>query len=140
MDRHVERFGQLPQAKGYSGNIQEVDELYKFSESQYSSFFNEIIKNLEMHPDEQEQSKQVVHNYLEEIRLQWFVDTSRLATGQSFGEMALLDDTPRAATIVAIKDCYMAVLDRHNFKQCLAKIENREKNKKIDFLKNLPIF
>ena len=54
--------------------------------------------------------------------------------------MALLDDTPRAATIAAIKDCYLAVLDRQNFKKCLAKIENREKNKKIDFLKNLPIF
>ena len=54
--------------------------------------------------------------------------------------MALLEDAPRAATIVALKDCYMAVLDRKHFQQSLAKIETREKNKKIDFLKNLPIF
>ena len=46
--------------------------------------------------------------------------------------MALLDDTPRAATIAAIKDCYLAVLDRQNFKKCLAKIENRPVKKEAD--------
>ena len=43
------------------------------------------------------------------------MDCSRLPTGSSFGEMALLEDAPRAATIVALKDCYMAVLDRQDF-------------------------
>lgn len=54
--------------------------------------------------------------------------------------MALLEDAPRAANIVALRDCFFAVLDRNSYNKCLMKIENREKNKKIDFLKNLPIF
>ena len=93
-----------------------------------------------MDPNEEEECKQITGSYLEDMQQEWFVDCSRLTTGSSFGEMALLVDAPRAATIVALKDCYMAVLDRQDFKRCLLKIENREKNKKIDFLKNLPIF
>jgi CRP-like cAMP-binding protein len=40
----------------------------------------------------------------------------RIRPGDSFGELALLYDTPRAATISAVRDCTVWVLERSRFK------------------------
>jgi CRP-like cAMP-binding protein len=40
----------------------------------------------------------------------------KLRAGDSFGELALLYDTPRAATISAVRDSWLWVLDRSEFK------------------------
>ena len=93
-----------------------------------------------MGEDEQEEFKQKIDSYKQGLHVNWFIDAARLKTGDSFGEKALLEDQPRAATIVTLKTSYFAVLDRASFRNCLMKIENREKNKKIAFLRNLPIF
>lgn len=42
-----------------------------------------------------------------------FVD---LLKGQSFGELALIDDKPRGASILCKTDCYFAVLSKEGFK------------------------
>jgi len=45
-----------------------------------------------------------------------------LRRGQSFGELALLYRAPRAATVTALEDSSVWVLDRHAFKEVLRKI------------------
>jgi CRP/FNR family cyclic AMP-dependent transcriptional regulator len=35
--------------------------------------------------------------------------------GSILGEMALIEDTPRSATVTAVSDCDIAVIDRHRF-------------------------
>ncbi len=40
---------------------------------------------------------------------------ARLGPGEYFGEMALLADAPRNATVRTVTDCELAVLGKHNF-------------------------
>ena len=47
-----------------------------------------------------------------------------LGSGEYFGEMGLIDDNPRSATVVAIEACELLAVARRDFKKCLA--ENLE--------------
>lgn len=44
-----------------------------------------------------------------------------LNAGLSFGELALIENKPRAATIICKEDCGFAVLDKRNFDVILSK-------------------
>ena len=57
--------------------------------------------------------------------IEWFIEVVRLTTGSSFGEKALMDDAPRAATITSIRESYFAVIGRKEYKKCLMRIENK---------------
>jgi CRP-like cAMP-binding protein len=70
--------------------------------------------------------------------LQWFIEVVSLGTGQSFGELALINDAPRAATIACHKECYFAVIGRQEYQRVLKKIEWKAVQLKIDFFLNLP--
>ncbi len=60
-----------------------------------------------------------------------FIETNRnklkeiaeLTKGSSFGEFALLENKPRAATIICKKDSHFAVLDQKSFKKILGKLK-----------------
>jgi CRP/FNR family cyclic AMP-dependent transcriptional regulator len=47
-----------------------------------------------------------------------------LGPGEFFGEMGLIDDSPRSASVVAIEPCELLAITRRDFKKCLA--ENLE--------------
>ncbi len=49
---------------------------------------------------------------------------SILSGGEFFGEMGLIDDAPRSASVVAIEPCELLVITRRDFKRCMA--ENAE--------------
>ena len=49
---------------------------------------------------------------------------SILSGGEFFGEMGLIDDAPRSASVVAIEPCELLVLNRRDFKKCMT--ENAE--------------
>ena len=44
--------------------------------------------------------------------------------GDYFGELALLSNEPRAASIMAKNDCTCVKLDRHSFKRLLGPLDN----------------
>jgi CRP/FNR family cyclic AMP-dependent transcriptional regulator len=43
-----------------------------------------------------------------------------LGPGEFFGEMGLIDDAPRSASVVAIEPCELLAINRRDFKKCLA--------------------
>jgi CRP/FNR family cyclic AMP-dependent transcriptional regulator len=45
---------------------------------------------------------------------------SILGPGEFFGEMGLIDDAPRSASVVAIEACELLSINRRDFKKCLA--------------------
>ncbi|HEX5091078.1 MAG TPA: Crp/Fnr family transcriptional regulator [Burkholderiales bacterium] len=49
---------------------------------------------------------------------------SILSGGEFFGEMGLIDDAPRSASVVAIEPCELLVITRRDFKRCMT--ENAE--------------
>lgn len=73
-----------------------------------------------------------------ENNFQWFTEVAIQETGKSFGERALIEDVPRAATVQALTDCYFAVLNKDAYLRVLKKLQTRAQNEKLEFFTNLP--
>ncbi|OMJ65988.1 hypothetical protein SteCoe_5993 [Stentor coeruleus] len=60
--------------------------------------------------------------------------------GASFGELALLDKKPRAASILAKTPCHFAVLDKQNYQRILASIMKKKRLELVEFLQCQELF
>jgi CRP-like cAMP-binding protein len=60
--------------------------------------------------------------------------------GTAFGELALINDVKRAATIRTDSVCRIWSLDRATFRRVLSSQENHNKEEKISFLRNIKLF
>ncbi|CAD5112445.1 DgyrCDS1667 [Dimorphilus gyrociliatus] len=63
-----------------------------------------------------------------------------LKRGESFGELALLKDIRRTATVTCRESCEMFVVDKEVFAQVCPRIFERELDEKLRFLKSINIF
>lgn len=64
----------------------------------------------------------------------------RLGPGKAFGELALANDVYRNATIRIASFSRLWVIDRKTLRNVLSTIETNIKAKKIEVLKNIPLF
>lgn len=48
-------------------------------------------------------------------KIEWFVNVLELHEGKAFGELALLNNEPRAATVKTSRDSTFAILDKKDF-------------------------
>ena len=69
-----------------------------------------------------------------------YEEVKTLTIGDVFGELALLNDKPRAATVTAKSRVLLGILSKEAFHRLLAHYAERSINEKIDFLQELPIF
>jgi CRP-like cAMP-binding protein len=60
--------------------------------------------------------------------------------GGSFGELALTENKPRAASIFAKVDCHFAILDKLNYNRILSSILIKKRNDLIEFLQSQAMF
>lgn len=73
-------------------------------------------------------------------KFEWFIDIKTMVEGETFGELALVKNDPRAATIKCDSDCYFGVIDKIDYDKFLKKVHNKTIQKDIDFLASLPFF
>jgi cGMP-dependent protein kinase 1 len=63
-----------------------------------------------------------------------------LNVGDSFGEVALLHDTPRTATIITLQETILWGLDRNTFREILKSMSSKNFNENLVFIENIQIF
>ena len=59
--------------------------------------------------------------------------------GKIFGELALISNKPRAATITTITDCHFATLNRSTF-ELIRGSHERALYKKVNLIRDIPYF
>ena len=67
-----------------------------------------------------------------------FIEILTLGPGKSFGELALIKSANRSARIVWVEDWKFAVLNKDLYQNVLRKIDEQNKEDKINFLKQIP--
>jgi len=60
----------------------------------------------------------------------------KIGTGVGFGELALLNDKPRSATIITLENTHFAVLEKENFNEIMAKVLRNKCANQVNFLSN----
>lgn len=69
---------------------------------------------------------------------QHYEEVGQLRTGQSFGEKALIENKPRAATIRCREPCFFAVLSKNDYNSSIGKMQKQQADKLIQFLQDIP--
>lgn len=80
---------------------------------------------------------------VESGNLDCFINDKKVTSygpGGSFGELALMYNAPRAASIVAVTDCVLYALDRVTFRSILMENTARKRRMYERFLEEVPIF
>ena len=67
-------------------------------------------------------------------------EVAQIIKGQSFGELSLIYDQPRAASIQAKTDCHFAVLEKDAYAAILLKEGTQEIESTIKILRTCPMF
>jgi CRP-like cAMP-binding protein len=67
-------------------------------------------------------------------------EVNTLGVGQSFGELALLRDELRNASIISREKTRLAVLGKQDFKRIMGEVTERRLNEVVMFLQRLPMF
>ncbi|CAI2360861.1 unnamed protein product [Moneuplotes crassus] len=70
------------------------------------------------------------------ITCNFILEVVQLDVGASFGELALLEDKPRAATILCTENTRFAILEKEHFNKVMGKMYRKKFAKDIDFLSN----
>ena len=66
--------------------------------------------------------------------MKWLMEVSKLTSGGFFGELALINDEPRKATIKCLSKCYFATLGRYDYLRTISRLQIKNQMKKIEFL------
>ena len=63
-----------------------------------------------------------------------------MKAGESFGELALINNAPRAATIHCKTHCFFAAINRADYDKFIRKMHHKQLQKDIELFYSLPYF
>ena len=69
-----------------------------------------------------------------------FSETAKLTSGMAFGELALLKNQPRSASIKCIEPAHFMILSKENYLKILGKSDARKLEEIVEFLHSVSIF
>ena len=94
-----------------------------------------------------QQDKKTLYDFIKssdkdevELMFEDFTEIGLLRTGNSFGELALISDRPRSATIHVLQRSSFLVLNKKDFTKILGSISERRLNLVVSFLQQVQIF
>ena len=76
----------------------------------------------------------------ENLETQEMIEAKVLSSGDSFGELALLNNESRSATVKCLEQCYLAVIVQRDYKKILRSDAEKTVKERVEILKHLPIF
>lgn len=108
-----------------------IPDIQKHLKDEFDSLnINEIIQKLEDNSSQFKSSNSSIKQmpYLERMKLssykfRYLKKITKLYDGASFGELALLMDQPRSATIISTRNSHFATLNRRQFNDILRKVQ-----------------
>ena len=77
---------------------------------------------------------------LPRIKDDFYREVATLGPGSSFGELALIQAKPRAATVVCKEPTVLAFLDRQAYDKVLRKLQQNQLGANVRFLQSVPFF
>lgn len=86
------------------------------------------------------QKKAAPHPVLPEFQLEDLQEVNHQRAGSSFGQLALINDRPRMATVCSVEECHLAVLNKEDFKSIIQQAEEKKLKEDIDFISNIVCF
>ncbi|OMJ65899.1 hypothetical protein SteCoe_37455 [Stentor coeruleus] len=113
--------------------IRDLTENQTFSENEDK--FNQEIRKLTRKKTEIDLKFLANYGEIEE-----FKHINTLKEGDFFGELALINNKPRTATVEAAEVCYLAVVSKKDFKKILCTDAVKSLEERVTFLKSLPAF
>ncbi|CAG9311607.1 unnamed protein product [Blepharisma stoltei] len=121
----------------------------KENEESDNQQLNEFCKINDLFKDRLDEEKAIILDFLSKqnpeakvvkIETEELTKVAIINEGESFGELSLISNKPRAATLIAEEKIILGVISKPNFKKILGKYEIKRLNEKIDFLQALPMF
>lgn len=90
---------------------------------------NELTDNWEMKRVVIQPKDRLFHNRNEMYQS----EVKQLFEGSAFGELALISEKPRAATIKCLTNCTFATMSKKNYLKTLARIDKKQQEQLIEF-------
>ena len=115
-------------------NSMRADKTDEYDSSE-SKLIKDIIKNTK-------RDKSIIDfNYLAEFgEIEEFKEIKVLEAGDSFGELALIANKPRTATVESPEDTYLAVLSKKDFNKILLTHATESLEERVILLQGIPFF
>lgn len=92
--------------------LKKLDSIYNF----------DVQNQIQLTPEEKKNLSQIKRF----LRFEWFTEACVLKEGQTFGELALTNNAPRAASVLSITDCELAAISRDDYEKVIKRIEQKK--------------
>ena len=128
-------------------SLKQISNNFEYNEKKSPALSNEEKILFRLFKQKVKQEQKTLYEFIkssdkEEVELMFedFTEIGILKTGNSFGELALISDRSRSATIYVLQRSSFLVLNKKDFTKILGSISERRLNRVVNFLQQVQIF